>query len=115
MVNEVLLKALRGLVVLPAVLVLGVSLVLAQGARGQMAPGEPLVLIANDAKAFAAAIGPGFPNPPAAFSTDIVVVVPALPAGANLILIDIKAKRKLWTPIALQRLRDIFSRMGEPA
>ncbi len=115
MMNSVLLKSIRCLVVLPAVLVLGVSLVFADDVRGQMAPGEPLVLIASDAEAFAAAMGPGFPRPPATFSTDIVVVVPVMPAGANLILIDIKAKRKLWTPIALQRLRDILSRMGEPA
>ncbi len=114
MMKLALLKGLRCLVVLPAVLVLGVSLVLADDARGQMSPGEPLVLIANDAAAFAAAMGPDIPGPPEAFSTDIVVVVPMMPASANLILIDIRAKRKIWTLIAPQRLREILSRMGEP-
>jgi len=114
MVKLILTNGLRYLLVLPAVLVLGVSLLLADDARGQMVPGEPLVLIANDAAAFAAAMGPGSPKPPDAFSADIVVVVPVMPAGANLILIDIAAKRKLWAPIALQKLREIFSRMGEP-
>ncbi len=114
MMKVVLSKGLRSLVMLPAVLVLGFSLLLAKDVRGQLAPGEPLVLIAGDAAAFAAAMGPGFPLPPGSFSADIVVVVPVPPAGAKLILVDIRAKRKLWTPIALQRLREIFARMGEP-
>lgn len=44
-----------------------------------------------------------------------LVVLPAPPAGANLILVDIGSKRKLWTKIAPQRLRDILARIGAPA
>lgn len=118
MLKLALTGGLRCLVVLPAVAVFGISLLLAAEPRGPLAPGEPLVLIAEDAGAFMAAMAPEFSNLPERFSADIVVVLPAMPAMpgvANLILVDIGARRKLWTTIAVQRLRDIFARIGEPA
>ncbi|VAW18142.1 hypothetical protein MNBD_ALPHA09-258 [hydrothermal vent metagenome] len=115
MMKMVLSKVRRSLVVLPAVAVLGLSLLLVQSARGQLAPGEPLVLIADDAEAFVAALQSEFPIPKGSLSADIVVIYPAPPTGAHLVLIDAGAKRKFWTTIALHRLRDVLARLGEPA
>lgn len=115
MMKIVLSKLRYCLVVLPAVAVFGISVIMAEGARGQLAPGEPLVLIASDAEAFVAALRSEFPAPPGSFSADIVVVYPAPPSRAYLVLVDLAGRRKLWTTIALQRLRDILARIGEPA
>lgn len=104
----------QSLIVLPALLTLAAALAAQSSLQGQTRMAEPLVLVAGDADAFVAALtneiaGRNIPPAP-----DIVVILPAASATAHLVIVHLKAGKKIWMAIPGQMLARVFANMGAP-
>ena len=100
---------------LPALLVFCFVLTVHDTARGQMGVIEPFVLVGPEAKSLAKALQPKISHVGKNLPANVVVIFPATPSAAHLVLVDTTSRQKFWTVIPLAILAEVMQQIGSPA
>lgn len=100
----------RFAVTIPAVATLLVALMITSDVASQAGRPDPIVLLGNDAAAFAAALSPG-----GAVDAAVAVVVAIGGGAVEVVLIDPPSGRKHWAVLSVSQLLRVLSGLQEHA